>query len=403
MTLTLLVDLDDTLLANSIDSFLPAYLSAFSSHVSPVMDPGLFTRSLLFATNQMAANRSPQITLRQAFETAFYPQVKIAPDKFEPLAEQFYTHIFPGLQKYTRPIPEAVKVILAAQERGYQIVIATNPLFPARAIHHRLSWAGLSPDSNKYQLITSYEDFHFAKPELAYYAEVMARLGWPGGPVLMVGNDLEADIRPAQRLGLPVYWIPSPDGEPEASLASPTLPAGQMAGLLSWIDQAAPAALTARYSNPEAWLAILLATPAALASMCRRLPSTAWQERPAPDEWCVTEMLCHWRDVESEVNLPRLQQILQSDDPFLPGKDTDPWAAERRYIQQDGSQALADFIQARQQLLARLVPLAPEAWNRPARHAILGHTHLGELVEIISSHDRLHLQQLHHSLQRLAN
>jgi FMN phosphatase YigB (HAD superfamily) len=58
-------------------------------------------------------------------------------------------------------------------------------------------------------MIPSYETFHFAKPNPAYFAEFLAQLGWPKTPIVMVGNDVESDIGAARQLGLPVFWMAS--------------------------------------------------------------------------------------------------------------------------------------------------------------------------------------------------
>jgi hypothetical protein len=121
-------------------------------------------------------------------------------------------------------------------------------------------------------------------------------------------------------------------------------------------------------------------------------------KQPAPDEWSVVEILCHLRDVDNEVNLPRIYKMIQETNPFLTGKDTDPWANERQYICQDGPQALQDFITARLKLLSLLEGLPLADWERPARHSLLGPTHLNELVGIIAEHDRLHVRQVNRTL-----
>lgn len=401
MSLTLLIDLDDTLLVNNIESFLPAYLKAFATWVSPTIDPGLFTESLLAATNQMVKNRSARVTLQEAFESAFYPLVQCEPEKFRCLADQFYAQVYPSLRQATHPKPGASEMVATAQARGYRLAIATNPLFPRSAIHQRLAWAGLPPDQYHFEVITSYESFHFSKPEPAYYAELLARLGWPAGPVVMVGDDWQADITPARCLGVPVYQI-----RPTSTSAANSLPievaGGTPAEVIPWLDQTPEAALTPVFNQPAGWLAILLSTPAALDHFRRTVPVEAWRQRPQPDEWCLAELICHWRDVDREVNLPRLQKILQSHHPFLAGMDTDPWATERDYFHQDFYQALEDFITTRQAIIDFLEQLAPDAWERSARHAILGRTSLAELVSIISSHDRLHIQQAHRTLKATA-
>ncbi len=107
----------------------------------------------------------------------------------------------------------------------------------------------------------------------------------------------------------------------------------------------------------------------------------------------MTEIICHLRDVDEGVNLPRLKKVLQEDNPFLPGEDTDPWASERGYKNQNGRQALRQFITVREQMMEMLEAMDFEDWERPARHAIFGPTRLRELVNFIAGHDRLHVQQ----------
>jgi len=43
--------------------------------------------------------------------------------------------------------------------------------------------------------------------------------------------------------------------------------------------------------------------------------------------------------------------------------------------------------------------LTPDEWQRPARHAIFGPTHLQELVAFTSEHDRLHLRQMRENIR----
>ena len=98
------------------------------------------------------------------------------------------------------------------------MVIATNPLFPLKAIQHRLRWAGLPPEKYPFALVTSYETFHFTKETVAYYPEMLAQLGWPDDPVVMVGDDIEREVKPTRAAGLPVFWVRKP-GEVSAEPA----------------------------------------------------------------------------------------------------------------------------------------------------------------------------------------
>ena len=59
------------------------------------------------------------------------------------------------------------------------------------------------------------------------------------------------------------------------------------------------------------------------------------------------EIISHLRDVEREVNLPRIQTFLREENPFITADDTDLWVAERGYATQDGKAVLEDFIEAK--------------------------------------------------------
>jgi hypothetical protein len=145
----------------------------------------------------------------------------------------------------------------------------------------------------------------------------------------------------------------------------------------------------------------LRTTPAVLKGLCADLEITTWALRPAPQEWSPTEILCHLRDVDGEVNLPRLQKMLHEKNPFLPGVDTDRWAMERDYFHQDGASALRQFISQRMQELDLLQRLSPRDWDRSARHAIFGSTQLKEMVAMMAGHDQVHVRQMEKALSSI--
>jgi FMN phosphatase YigB (HAD superfamily) len=389
MTLTLLLDLDGTLLDNSMETFVPAYSQALSKHLAARAKPEAMLTALMAGTRQMMANLNPTRTLRETFAAEFYPALGLDPDELAPVLEQFYDEVFPALASKTAPCPAAVSFVEWAFAQGYRVAVATSPLFPRKAIEHRLRWAGLPPEKYPFALISSYETFHFAKPQPAYYAEFLARLGWPEGPVVMVGNDVEQDLIPAKQLGLGTYWV----GETFTSDFNPT-GRGTLADLRPWLENTDLSVLEPVFASPAALPPLLLSTPAALRILLADFPRQAWTHRPAADAWCVTEILCHLRDSEREVDQPRYDLILREADPFIPGVNTDGWADERGYIQQDGEPALCEFTRARLETLETLNGLDSDQWSRKCRHAIFGPTSLLELVAFTAEHDRLHIRQL---------
>ena len=145
--------------------------------------------------------------------------------------------------------------------------------------------------------------------------------------------------------------------------------------------------------TPEGLLAVMRAAPAALDTFSSALSDGQWNSRVAPQEWCYTEILCHLRDSDREINLPRVAKILAEALPFITPVDADAWSAEREYCGEDGPAALRGFMESRAVLLDQLAQLSPEDWDRPARHAIFGPTTLRELLAFSAAHDRSHIAQ----------
>lgn len=391
MSLTLLLDMDDTLLSNDMDRFLPAYLQKLSVHLQNQVPQAQMVQSLLDGTKAMVKKQMPEKTLEQAFDDVFYPAVECTKAQLAHLLGDFYAHIYPSLQPVTSVRPEAVEFVEWAFSQGYTIAVATNPLFPKTAIQQRLSWANLSTEKYPFALVTAFETFHYAKPNPAYFAEILGQLGWPEGPVAMVGNSLTEDIQPARALGIAAFHLQndsSPDG-PDA---------GTFAQLKTWLKKV-ELTPTTQAQTPQALTALLASTPAAIFTLAADLPQNLWNQRPREKEWSLGEIFCHLRDVDNEVTLPRTLRILEENSPFITAEATDVWAEERHYCEEGAARALQGFFEARTRLLQALQKLAPAEWSRPARHAIFGPTTLSELLTFTFTHDQNHIRQMVKTIQ----
>lgn len=399
MNLTLLLDLDDTLLETNLNAFLPAYFQALTSFMADRIAPDSMYSALMTGTRKMMANNDPSRTLQQVFDAEFFPLMNVDRDTYQPFFDQFYEETFPTLQHLTSPIPEAIAMVEWAVMQEVRLALATNPLFPLKAIHHRMRWAGLPPDGFPFEVVSAYEEFHFAKPNPAYFAEMLGRIGWPDGPVLMVGDDLERDMPGARKLGLQTFWV----SEPNALSPDDLNPTGQgsIGDLRSWLERVDLSTLETAHFTPESLIAVMLSTPAVISGLVKQAADPNLTRRPVSDEWSLTEVICHLRDTEGEVNYPRLHMLLELDEPFIPARMTAAWAEERDYNNQDFSQALRDFIAARMKTLDLLRGLKDE-WQRKARHAIFGPTDLQEMVKFIVEHDKLHIRQIKTTLEQIS-
>jgi FMN phosphatase YigB (HAD superfamily) len=159
MSLTLLFDLDDTLLDTNLDAFVPAYFQALSSHLADRVPPTDMLRALISGTNLMNESEDPTRTLKEVFDAEFYSKLGIPKGELTDAIEHFYDEIFPALEEHTNRRPEAVELVEWAHSCGYRIAIATDPLFPRKATQHRLRWAGF--DLHQFELVSSYRAFSF--------------------------------------------------------------------------------------------------------------------------------------------------------------------------------------------------------------------------------------------------
>lgn len=214
MIKSLLLDLDDTLLGNSVQNFMNGYFSLLSDYARPHFDEATFLPSLIQATQVMVHNTDPALTNDQVFWRAFEGMTGGKRDELEPFFTHFYEDDFLRLQAQTEMRPAAAQLVNMAMERGLSVVVATNPLFPQRAIEHRLEWAGLPVSQYDFALVTTYENMHAAKPQPAYYREILATVGVRPEQALMVGDDWKNDIAPAATAGLYTYWIAAEDAAP---------------------------------------------------------------------------------------------------------------------------------------------------------------------------------------------
>jgi len=388
MTLTLLLDLDDTLLNTNLDAFIPGYFQALSKDLAPRVAPEKMLRALISGTRKMSENDDFSRTLEEVFSAEFYPQINIPHSELQSTLENFYDHIFPTLAGLTSQKPEATVFVDWAFARGFRIVIATDPLFPRKATYHRLRWAGFEPE--QFELVSSFEHFHFTKSHPAYYAEMLGRMGWVDGPVLMVGNDMERDILPAEKLGLKTFHIVDESAVrsgPDAGVR------GNLVDLRLWLESADLALLNPSFKSIDSLFGILSATPAVLNGFSYSLDSSAWTEKPAPDDWSMTELICHLRDTEREIHHMQIKLFREQSEPFIPRPDTSVWASQRDYLHEDGKSALKEFNDARRETLELLKNISKDDWGRKARHAIFGPTNFLEVVSFIADHDRMHIQQ----------
>ncbi|OWZ84704.1 HAD family hydrolase [Natranaerobius trueperi] len=201
----ILFDLDGTLLPVDTNMFLHQYLKLIKENVKELYNPDLFVNHVLEGSKYMIKNKESEKSNEEVFFDYFLEVVDLSKNELNSFFEYFYDKEFPKLETYigqTNDIP--LEIIKYLRKKGYQIVIATNPVFPRKAIEHRLSWINISPD--ECDLITSYENMHHAKPNPKYYSEISSKLNVRQENCLMIGNDTKEDLV-AKKVGMEVFLV----------------------------------------------------------------------------------------------------------------------------------------------------------------------------------------------------
>lgn len=201
---TVLFDLDGTLLPMDQDEFVRSYFKLLAKKVAPLgYDPASLIDNIWAGTAAMVKNDGSRKN-----EEAFWAQfAKFYGDKVYddiPVFDKFYSEDFNLAKDVCGFAPNAKKIVDGLRERGFEVVLATNPIFPPVATLSRISWAGLSAES--FSLITNYSNSSYCKPNPKYYEEILSKIGKTPEECLMVGNDVEEDMV-AQSLGMKVFLL----------------------------------------------------------------------------------------------------------------------------------------------------------------------------------------------------
>lgn len=200
---TILFDLDGTLLSMDTEEFIKNYFKALSIKLKNYFTPEEVVKYFWSSTQYMINNVDPNKTNEEAFFEDFYQYIDDVEELNEVL-EEFYRKDFNSVKEVSEVNQNIVNSIKILKDKGYDLVVATNPLFPLTAILNRIEWAGL--DKDDFIFITSFEEMHFCKPQIQYYSEILDKLNKDANKCIMVGNDVNEDMI-AKEIGIETYLI----------------------------------------------------------------------------------------------------------------------------------------------------------------------------------------------------
>ena len=200
----ILFDLDGTLLPMDQDEFVKAYLKGLVAKLAPYgFQPKDVSDGLWAGTGAMVKNDGSRLNY-DVFWDVFCQFAGEHARDYMNVVDDFYANEFQCVKHVCGYTPKAAETIQTIKEMGYEVVLATNPLFPKEATESRVRWAGMEPEA--FKLITVYSNSSFCKPNPAYYQEILEKLGAAPEECVMIGNDAKEDMI-AETLGMQVFLL----------------------------------------------------------------------------------------------------------------------------------------------------------------------------------------------------
>jgi uncharacterized damage-inducible protein DinB len=123
-------------------------------------------------------------------------------------------------------------------------------------------------------------------------------------------------------------------------------------------------------------------------------PEERLDQPQGSDGWSVHSILAHVRDMEASAFLPRLELLLEQEQPYLERYDERQWLQENNPPKESVQEILESYRCLRERELSWLKDMEPEGWSRTGRHPTWGLRTLQWWVERSLVHALGHLEAL---------
>lgn len=135
-------------------------------------------------------------------------------------------------------------------------------------------------------------------------------------------------------------------------------------------------------------------SPKQIAAAVSGLPVSVLQHKPAPEKWCILEILAHLVDIEI-LYAYRIRQMLADKKTVIAPVDQDDWARNLGYMQASPAELVALYGLNRHHNLQLLRRIQSGDLEKSAYHPELQrNVTVAEYVEKMGTHGANHLQQI---------
>ena len=231
-------DLDGTLVPCDTNDFVKGYFRLLAKYIgehAKGIDVTKVGPYIMKAVEDVLKNDGTK-TNKEAFWEAFFklcPMYKDHQFDFKKICDHFYENEFDEAKYLLNEVDWDIDKVLAyIKDRDLIRVLATSPVFPRAATNKRVNWIGHRFE--EFDHITTYDNCVYCKPDLRYYKSLLEMFALKGEEVLMVGNDIAEDIKPAQALNMQTFYI---DTYPLHDDGSYNGPKGKFSDLLEYLKK----------------------------------------------------------------------------------------------------------------------------------------------------------------------
>lgn len=199
-----LFDMDGTLLPMDLNYFVKCYFDALGAHFVPYgYDPKKLIAAVWRCTDAMVVNDGTRNN-EEVFWSGMADELGEGVRGDIRLFDEFYETDFKRLREVCGYTADAAATVKRLKSAGAKLVLASNPVFPFEGQAERLRWSGNDPAD--FELLTTYSNSRYCKPNVGYYKEIAKTLGVAPSDCLMVGNDV-SDDGPALDAGMDFFLL----------------------------------------------------------------------------------------------------------------------------------------------------------------------------------------------------
>jgi DinB superfamily len=146
--------------------------------------------------------------------------------------------------------------------------------------------------------------------------------------------------------------------------------------------------------SPRQAAALLGTLPTFLRAEFEAAPEELLRSRPAPEEWCMLEVVGHLIETEERGFGGRIRTILTEERPQFTTWDPSAVARERQDERRDPAELLAEFTGARTASVTLVETLTATDLARGGDHPEVGFLTVNDLLHEWIHHDVNHLRQV---------